>query len=47
MYEYLSHGWKGKGTANTVPYVVDTVKLHRKGELASMLSDLDIDINNS
>jgi len=25
----------------------DTVKLHRKGELASMLSDLDIDINNS
>ncbi|KAG2580816.1 monothiol glutaredoxin-S10-like [Panicum virgatum] len=25
----------------------DTLKLHRKGELASMLSDLDIDINNS
>jgi len=28
-------------------YVVDTVKLYRKGELASMLSGLDIDINNS
>ncbi|CAM0148556.1 unnamed protein product [Urochloa decumbens] len=25
----------------------DTVKLHRKGELASMLSELDININNS
>jgi hypothetical protein len=28
-------------------YVVDTVKLYRKGELASMLSDLDINIDNS
>uniref|UniRef100_A0A0E0EP70 Glutaredoxin domain-containing protein n=1 Tax=Oryza meridionalis TaxID=40149 RepID=A0A0E0EP70_9ORYZ len=25
----------------------DTVKLHRKGELATMLSELDIDVNNS
>lgn len=36
--------------ANTgMPYscVADTVKLHRKGELASMLSDLDINVNNS
>ncbi|CAL5000466.1 unnamed protein product [Urochloa decumbens] len=33
---------------STVPNVfIDTVKLHRKGELASMLSELDININNS
>lgn len=31
----------------SLPYVVDTVKLYRKGELASMLSELDINIKNN